>query len=76
MGIRLLGDGVLRQTAWKIADRLGLGVDLRRRVRRAHPAAGATTWSRSTTTLARAVEGVVATAPFDALFDALFDATS
>src|SRR5215218_324584 len=40
MPIRLLGDAVLRRRAWQLADRLGWGGDLRRRVRRAHSAAG------------------------------------
>ena len=40
LSIRLLGDGVLRRRAWDVATKLGLGVDLRRRVRRAHDAAG------------------------------------
>ena len=40
MRIRLLGDAVLQRRAWELADQLGMGIDLRRRVRRTHAAAG------------------------------------
>lgn len=38
--IRLLGDAVLRRRAWDLAGSAGMGLDLRRRVRRNHTAAG------------------------------------
>ena len=40
MPIRLLGDGVLRRRAWDVAVEAGMGLHLRRRVHRAHPASG------------------------------------
>ena len=66
--IRLLGDGVLRSTAWKIADELGWESTY---------AAEYVALTRLQADylvtldddLARAVEGVVPTAPFDALLD-------
>jgi hypothetical protein len=38
--VRFLGDKVLQRTAWRIADQLGLGDDLRGRIRRADAATG------------------------------------
>lgn len=66
--IRLLGDGVLRSTAWKVADELGWASTF---------AAEYVALTRLQADflvtldddLARAVQGVVATAPFDALLD-------
>jgi indolepyruvate ferredoxin oxidoreductase alpha subunit len=68
LAIRLLGDGVLRNTAWKIADELGWASTY---------AAEYVALTRLQADylvtldddLARAVDGVVATAPFDALLD-------
>ena len=68
MSIRLLGDGVLRSTAWKIADELGWESTYA-----AEYVALTRLQADSLVTLdddlARAVEGVVATAPFEALLD-------
>ena len=64
--IRLLGDAVLRRRAWEVADELGWAGDLRRRVRRAHAAAGGR-FVTLDAELARSVEGVVLTATIDAL---------
>lgn len=68
MRIRLLGDGVLRSTAWKIADELGWESTF---------AAEYVALTRLQADylvsldddLVRAVAGVVATAPFEALLD-------
>ena len=68
MKIRLLGDGVLRKVAWTIADELGWESTY---------AAEYVALTRLQADylvtldddLARAVQGVVATAPFDALLD-------
>jgi predicted nucleic acid-binding protein len=66
MRIRLLGDAVLRRTAWDVADRLGWAstynaeyVALTQLQADALVTLGAE--------LARSVEGIVATAPIDAL---------
>ncbi|KQY46675.1 type II toxin-antitoxin system VapC family toxin [Cellulomonas sp. Root137] len=68
MSIRLLGDGVLRNTAWKIADELGWESTYA-----AEYVALTRLQADALVTLddglARAVEGVVATAPFEALLD-------
>jgi predicted nucleic acid-binding protein len=68
MRIRLLGDAVLRDVAWKTADRLGWESTYR-----AEYVALTQLQADFLVTLdddfARAVEGVVPTAPFDALLD-------
>src|SRR5450756_1262054 len=68
MRIRLLGDAVLRSQAWKVADRLGWAttydaeyVALTQLQADAFVTLGAD--------LARAAEGLVRTAPFEALLD-------
>ncbi|MEZ0447614.1 type II toxin-antitoxin system VapC family toxin [Cellulomonas sp. ICMP 17802] len=66
--IRLLGDGVLRDTAWKVADELGW-VSTYQAEYVALTRLQADFLVTLDADLARAVEGVVPTAPFDALLD-------
>ncbi len=66
MPIRLLGDAVLRRRAWEAGGSVGLVLDLQRRVRRAHSAAGRRVRHPGRGP-ARSVEGIVTTASIDAL---------
>jgi len=66
--IRLLGDAVLRQAAWKIADELGWESTFAAEYVALTRLQGDFLVTLDDE-LARAVEGVVATAPFDALLD-------
>ena len=66
--IRLLGDAVLRQVAWNIADELGWESTFAAEYVALTRLQGDFLVTLDDE-LARAVEGVVATAPFDALLD-------
>ena len=66
MAIRLLGDAVLRRKAWDVADRLGW-VDTYTAEYVALTLLQADAFVTLDTELARSVEGIVTTAPIDAL---------
>jgi indolepyruvate ferredoxin oxidoreductase alpha subunit len=68
LGIRLLGDAVLRQVAWKMADELGWESTYAAEYVALTRLQGDYLVTLDAD-LARAVEGVVPTAPFEALLD-------
>jgi predicted nucleic acid-binding protein len=69
MGIRLLGDGVLRRRAWQIADQLGWASTFTAEYV-ALTQLQADAFVTLDAELARSLEGVVATASIDALLQA------
>ncbi|MFE4464099.1 type II toxin-antitoxin system VapC family toxin [Oerskovia sp. NPDC056781] len=67
--IRLLGDGVLRRTAWTVADRLGWASTYDAEYVALTQLQGEALVTADVE-LARAVRGVVETAPYESLLDA------